>query len=143
MHQGGSDDPPARSSRWLASAVLVLAACSSGGSTASSGGGTASSPGVASTAASVCKETADAGAVAVKIIDFAFQPSDVTATTGQVIAFSNTGTTGHTATLDGGGCATSTIDAGKSDGLVFSVAGTYKFHCAIHPTQMTGTIVVS
>ena len=127
-----------------ASAVLVLAACSSGGSTASSGGGTASSPGgVASTAASVCKETADAGAVAVKIIDFAFQPSDVTAKTGQVIAFSNTGTTGHTATLDSGGCATSTIDAGKSDGLVFSVAGTYKFHCAIHPTKMTGTIVVS
>ena len=117
-----------------ASAVLVLAACSSGGST---GGGAASA------AASACKETADAGAVAVKVIDFAFQPSAVTATTGQVIAFSNTGSTGHTATLDSGGCATGTIDAGKSDGLVFSVAGTYKFHCSIHPSKMTGTIVVS
>ncbi|MEA2619399.1 MAG: hypothetical protein QOC97_172 [Chloroflexota bacterium] len=127
-----------------ASAVLVLAACSSAGSTPSSGAGGAASPGgVASTAASVCKESADAGAVTVKVIDFAFQPTNVTATTGQVIAFSNTGSTGHTATLDSGGCATSTIDAGKSDGLVFSVAGTYKFHCAIHPTLMTGTIVVS
>lgn len=128
----------------VAGAVLVLAACSSGGSTASSGGGTASSPaGAASAAAATCKETTDPGAVAVTVIDFAFQPSDVTAKTGQVIAFSNTGAAGHTATLDGGGCATGTIDAGKSDGLVFSVAGTYKFHCAIHPSKMTGTIVVN
>lgn len=117
----------------VASAVLVLAACSSGGST---GGG-------ASAAAAVCKETTGAGAVAVAIVDFAFQPSAVTASTGQVIAFSNTGSVGHTATLDSGGCATGTISAGTSDGLVFSVAGTYKFHCSIHPSQMTGTIVVS
>ena len=48
-----------------------------------------------------------------------------------------------TATLDGGQCATPTIQPGKSDGLVFTTAGTYKFHCAIHPTQMTGTITVS
>lgn len=111
-----------------ASAVLVLAACSSGGG---------------SGAASACKETTDAGAVAVTVVDFAFQPTDVTAKTGQVIAFSNTGAAAHTATLDGGQCATGTINAGKSDGLVFTAAGTYKFHCSIHPTQMTGTIVVS
>ena len=126
-----------------ASAVLVLAACSSGGSNPSAGASTTSPPGGATSAAAVCQETADAGAVTVNVVDFSFQPSDVTAKTGQVIAFSNTGSTGHSATLDNGGCATSTIDAGKSDGLVFSVAGTYKFHCAIHPTVMTGTIVVS
>ncbi|HEY8819391.1 MAG TPA: cupredoxin domain-containing protein [Candidatus Limnocylindrales bacterium] len=126
-----------------ASAVLVLAACSSGGSNPSAGASTTSPPGGATSAAAVCQETADAGAVTVNVVDFSFQPSDVTAKTGQVIAFSNTGSTGHSATLDNGGCATSTIDAGKSDGLVFSVAGTYKFHCAIHPTKMTGTIVVS
>ena len=114
-----------------ASAILVLAACSS------------SSSGGASGAASACKETTDAGAVAVTVVDFAFQPTDVAAKTGQVIAFSNTGAAAHTATLDGGQCATGTINAGKSDGLVFTVAGTYKFHCSVHPTQMTGTIVVS
>jgi len=114
-----------------ASAALALAACSSGG-----GSG-------ASSASSACKETTDAGAVAVTIVDFAFQPTDVTAKTGQVIAFSNTGAAAHTATLDGGQCATGTINAGKADGLIFTAAGTYKFHCAIHPTQMTGTIVVS
>jgi plastocyanin len=126
------------------SAVLVLAACSSTGSTATPGGGTVASPaGAASAAGAACKESTDAGAVTVTVVDFGFDPSNVTAKTGQVIAFSNTGSVGHTATLDNGGCATGTISGGKSDGLVFSVPGTYPFHCAIHPSKMTGTIVVS
>jgi plastocyanin len=121
------------------SAVLMLAACSSsGGSPAAS----AAASGAASGAASVCSESTAAGAVAVTVVDFDFQPSEITAKTGQVIAFTNTGSAPHTATLDGGQCATPTIQPGKSDGLIFTVAGTYKFHCSIH-SQMTGTIVVS
>jgi plastocyanin len=124
----------------VAGALLVLAGCSSsgGGGAASGGGG-----GAASGGASTCSESSAAGTVAVAVADFSFTPSTITATTGQVIAFSNTGGTGHTATLDGGQCATGTINPGKSDGLVFTTAGTYKFHCAIHPTQMTGTITIS
>ncbi len=125
------------------SAVVMLAACSSSSSTpaassaASSGASTA-----ASGAASVCSESADSGAVAVTIVDFNFQPAAITAKTGQVITFSNTGSAPHTATLDGGQCTTPTIQPGKSDGLTFTVAGTYTFHCSIH-NQMKGTIVVS
>ena len=109
------------------SAVIVLGGCSSGGGSAAAGGS--------------CKETTDAGVVAVSIVDYAFQPADVTAKTGQVIAFTNTGQAPHTATVDGG-CTTPTIQPGKADGLTFSVAGTYKFHCSIH-SSMTGTIVIS
>ena len=123
------------------SAVVMLAACSSSSSSPAASSG-ASAPGAASAAASVCSESADAGAVAVTIVDFNFQPNDIAAKTGQVIAFSNTGSAPHTATLDGGQCATPTIQPGKSDGLTFSVAGTYTFHCSIH-SQMKGTIVVS
>lgn len=130
-----------------ASAALMLAACSSGGAAPSTAGapptGGVPSAGAASAAASACKESTDPGAVMVTVVDFAFNPSNVTAKTGQVIAFSNTGSASHTATLDNGGCATGTINAGKSDGLVFTTAGTYTFHCSIHPTQMKGTIVVS
>ncbi len=113
------------------SAVVMLAACSSSSGSAAASGG-----------ASVCAENPGAGTVAVNVVDFNFQPADITAKTGQTIAFTNTGSAPHTATLDGGQCATPTIQPGKSDGLTFSVAGTYKFHCSIH-TQMTGTIVVS
>jgi plastocyanin len=116
-----------------ASTVLILAACSAA-SVAPSG--------AASVAAAVCHETTDAGAVAVSVVDFSFQPSDIAAKTGQAIAFTNAGAAAHTATLDGGQCATPLINPASSDGLVFSVAGTYKFHCSIH-SQMTGTIVIS
>jgi transposase InsO family protein len=48
----------------------------------------------------------------------------------------------HTATLDQGDCGTETLSNGATEGLTFSVAGTYPFHCAIH-SFMTGTITVT
>ena len=77
------------------------------------------------------------------MVDFAFNPSSITAKVGDVITFTNTGAAPHTATLDDGTCATPTIAPSKSDGLTFTVAGTYPFHCSIHPSLMKGTIVVS
>jgi plastocyanin len=124
-----------------ASVVFVLAACSSS-TTSSAPSSAAAAASAQAPAASACKETTDAGAVAVEIIDFSFKPADVAAKVGQVIAFKNTGAKPHTATLDVGSCTTPNITTGNSDGLVFSAAGTYKFHCAIHP-KMTGTIVIS
>ncbi len=121
------------------SAIVMLAACSSSSSSPAASSA-ASSAG--SSAASVCSESAAVGAVAVTVVDFNFQPAAITAKTGQVITFSNTGSAPHTATLDGGQCTTPTIQPGTSDGLTFSVAGTYTFHCSIH-NQMKGTIVVS
>jgi plastocyanin len=129
--------------------LFLLAAC--GSSTTSPGASTAAStaPGTAASTApsggaggAVCSETKDAGAVAVSIKDFAFNPTAVTAKVGQVIAFTNNDTTDHTATLVDGSCTTPHIAGGASDGLVFTAAGTYPFHCSIH-SQMTGTITVS
>jgi plastocyanin len=136
----------------VAGLALVLAACSSSGS--SPAASTAASAAVPSTAisaapssagspaAGACTETKDAGAVAVSIKDFAFDPAAISAKVGQVIAFSNKGFEPHNATLDAGGCATSTLQSGNADGLVFTVAGTYPFHCTVH-TQMHGTITVT
>lgn len=128
------------------SAIIVLAGCSSsGGSTAPSSGAAAPSSGAAapSTAAGACSETTTAGTVQVSVVDFAFNPASITAKVGDVITFTNTGAVPHTATLDDGTCKTPTIAPTKSDGLTFTAAGTYSFHCSIHPTQMKGTITVS
>ncbi len=97
---------------------------------------------VPSLAAGTCSETKDAGAAAVSIKDFEFDPAAISAKVGQVIAFKNTGFEPHNATLDAGGCATSTLQTGKTDGLRFDVAGIYPFHCTVH-TQMHGTITVT
>jgi plastocyanin len=123
--------------------TLALAACS--GSTASSAPSTAATAAPAATtsaAATKCEETTDPGDVAVSIKDFAFDTTEISAKVGQVIAFTNTGAAPHTATVDDGSCTTPNIAAGSADGLVFSVAGSYPFHCAIH-AQMKGTITVT
>jgi plastocyanin len=128
-------------------AVLFLAACSSSGATVAP---TAAAPSAEASAAAsapaaggaACSQTADAGTVAVAIKDFAFGPADIQAKVGDTITFSNKDSAPHTATLDDGSCSTGTISPGGSDGLTFTAAGTYAFHCKIH-SSMHGTITVS
>jgi len=112
----------------LGGMALVVAACSSG-ETASSAAGSA------------CTEATGTGAVAVSIKDFEFAPAAITAKVGDLVLFTNAGAVPHNATLDAGGCATPNVQPGSSDGLRFTVAGSYPFHCSIH-TQMKGTITV-
>ena len=123
----------------LAGIALVISACSSSGGT-SSPAGSAAAP-AASAAGAACAEASGTGTVAVSIKDFSFEPSAITAKVGDTITFSNTGGTAHNATLDAGGCKTPDIQPGTAHGLQFTVAGTYPFHCSIHP-QMKGTITV-
>ncbi len=124
--------------------TLALAACGSSASPAPSAAGPDTAPSAAgpSAAAGACTESSSAGTVAVSIKGFAFNPADIQAKVGDVIQFTNGDTTGHTATLDDGSCTTPTIAASAADGLTFSAAGTYPFHCAIH-SSMKGTITVS
>ena len=124
------------------SALIVLAGCSSNSATTAPSSGAAAPSTAASSAAGACSETTAAGTVQVSVVDFGFNPASITAKVGDVITFTNTGAAPHTATLDDGTCKTPNIDPTKSDGLTFTAAGTYKFHCSIH-NQMKGTIVVS
>jgi plastocyanin len=127
-----------------AALTLALAACSSAGSSAAPASAPAASEAAPSAAAggAACTTSSVAGTVEVAIKDFAFGPAEITAKVGDVVAFSNGDTTAHTATLDDGSCDTGHIAPGSAAGLTFSAAGTYPFHCAIHPT-MKGTITVS
>jgi plastocyanin len=129
-------------------AVMLLAACSSSGATAAPSAAAPSA--AASTAASApaagggaaCSQSASAGQVAVTIKDFAFGPADIQAKVGDVITFTNNDSAPHTASLDDGSCSTGTISPNSSDGLTFTAAGTYPFHCKIH-SSMKGTITIS
>ena len=90
-----------------------------------------------------CAVAQSAGAVAVKIANFAFDPNAVTAKVGDTITWTNSDSTGHTATVkDQAACTTPTLASGASGSITFTQAGTYSFFCKIHPT-MTGTITVS
>ncbi|MCA1216924.1 cupredoxin domain-containing protein [Streptomyces sp. 8L] len=124
----------------LALSALALAGCSGGGSSA--GGHTASSaplPAAASSAA-----PAAAAKDKITIDNFKFKPSKLTVKAGARITVTNKDTTAHTVT--GTGSAkfnTGHIAPGKKKTFTApKKAGSYPFHCSIHPF-MKGTLTVN
>lgn len=79
----------------------------------------------------------------VGIQGFAFSPKSLTVKKGAKIVFTNSDSPPHTVTADGGAFDSGTIQPGGTYALDTSTlaAGTYAFHCAIHP-MMHGTLIV-
>ena len=78
----------------------------------------------------------------VTIRGFAFMPAGATIAPGESITWSNADGTAHTATSNTGAFDTGVIAVGSTSKTVpFANAGTYAYHCSIHPS-MTGTITV-
>lgn len=96
--------------------------------------------GLLSTAASGEPLAQASAAKQVNIVDFAFKPGKLTVPAGTTVEFENQGTVAHTATRKGG-FDSKRIPPGSSYSVRFKRAGTYAFHCKIHP-EMRGKIVV-
>jgi plastocyanin len=75
----------------------------------------------------------------VTIAGFAYSPNPVTINVGDTVTWTNNDAASHTAT--GNGFNTGTISTGNSKSVTFNSAGTFDYHCSIHPS-MTGTVVV-
>jgi plastocyanin len=151
-------------------AVLTLAACGTGTTTGTAGVSSpvpvasapvtsagvsspvpvASAPGTSAGAGSGsgsgsgdCTASTAAGTVQAGMSGIAFVPSTIQAKVGEVIAWTNSDTVPHTATLkDDPTCTTEILAPGAAGALTFSAAGTYAFFCKIHAT-MSGTIEVT
>ena len=119
-----------------AAALLVLSACSSSASTPA--------PTAAPTAAPSAAASAGGGAAgAVAIKNFKFDPATATAKIGGSVTWTNGDSTAHTVTFDDPSMTSSgDINAAGTFSATFAAAGTYAYHCKIHPT-MTGTVTVS
>lgn len=76
----------------------------------------------------------------VNIANFAFKPGKLTVAKGTKVSFSNSDGVTHTATR-AGSFDTGHISPGSSKSVKFSRAGTFAYHCSIHPS-MHGKIVV-
>src|SRR6266508_4182387 len=82
---------------------------------------------------------ADAG---VSIDDLAFSPATVVVQAGDTVTWTNQQTdVPHTVTADGGSFDSGTLNTGDTFQYTFDTAGTFPYHCAIHPT-MHGTVEV-
>jgi len=118
-------------------ALVLFAACGSSGGSDGAGTTTAAASGSTTTAAASGGASGDA----VSIKGFAFNPTPLTVKVGTKVTWTNDDKARHTATSDDDAFDTKSIDIGKTGSFTFTKAGTYKYHCAIHPT-MTAEIDV-
>jgi plastocyanin len=124
-------------------AAATLGACGSSSSSSGSGGspyggGSSKTPSTSAAAAG------GAGAsIALSAKDFAYTPTALTVPGGGgTVKFTNTGSVEHNFTVDGQSVSKD-AEAGASASVKVDLpAGSYKFHCKYHPTQMKGTLTV-
>lgn len=88
--------------------------------------------------------SAGAASAAVSIADFAFSPGTVTVGVGDTVTWTNNDAgIPHTVSSDSGSeLASGQLAGGASYQKTFSAAGTFAYHCDIHPS-MTGQVVVT
>jgi plastocyanin len=92
-------------------------------------------------AAGLGARAADAAPAEVRISNFTFDPPTLTVPVGATVTWTNRDDEPHTVTSTGGGFTSPALDTDESFSFRFDAAGSYAYHCAIHP-HMTGTIVV-
>jgi plastocyanin len=80
-----------------------------------------------------------------------FDPDELTVAAGTTLLVANVGGKPHSLTADDGSFDTGIIDpgaeggrfAGKNASVTLNQAGTFKFHCEIHPAAMKGVVTVT
>lgn len=81
--------------------------------------------------------------VAATINNFAFSPNPLTVPVGTRVVWTNMQTgVPHTVTSDTGLWDSGTVQPGGTFAFTFTTAGTFAYHCNIHPT-MHGTVMVT
>jgi len=86
-------------------------------------------------------QSASAQGMQITIKNFSFQPASVTAPVGTTVTWKNQDSVAHTTTSDTGVWGSGNLTTGASFSFTFTRAGTFHYHCMIHPNMM-GTIVV-
>ncbi len=109
--------------------AIVVAACS--------GGGGSPSPTEAASAAAPGGTTG-----AVSIVDFGFEPADLTVAAGTTVTWTNTGAATHTVKWSDGTPESTGLTSGATYQRTFDAAGTFPYVCGIHGS-MSGTITVT
>ena len=112
------------------------------------GGYSASNPAPSPTPTPTPTPTPGGGAAAVSIPvraevlgSKAFAPNPLDITVGTTVTWTNTDATSHTSTSNAAGWDSGIIGPGKTFSFAFQNAGTFAYHCAIHP-GMVGTVTV-
>jgi plastocyanin len=118
--------------------IVVLERGKKNGNNTSSANGTSSS-----TSSNNTTPQTPTATNAVSISNFSFSPANITVKKGTTVTWTNNDSTTHTVTGDtNGGPKSGDLNPGKAYSFTFSAAGTFAYHCSIHP-DMTGTVTVT
>ncbi len=136
-------------------ACMLLAACGGGQTTASPTATTAPTPTAAPptpTPSPTPPPTMPVNVTVVQMVEnppghYLFQPSSITITVGSIVVWIDNSDAPHTVTSDPGAPSafntTQNVTEGKTFALQFNQAGTYHYHCNIHPTTMKAVVNVT
>ncbi|MDP9046755.1 MAG: cupredoxin family copper-binding protein [Bacteroidota bacterium] len=86
--------------------------------------------------------TGNGPAASVSIVNMAFSPDTLKIKAGTTVSWMNNDGMAHTVTSDVSLFNSGNMAVGVTYKYTFSAAGTYSYHCAIHPT-MTGVVAVN
>ncbi len=78
---------------------------------------------------------------AVSISGFSYSPRNLTVAVGDTVTWTNSDAQAHTATADDAAWNTGNLGNGASGSVTFATAGTFPYHCNVHP-DMTGSVTV-
>lgn len=120
----------------VAGLVLALAVAGCGGSA------TPSPATPAPTSAPSASPAGDTTTLEVAIAGFAYSPAELSVGAGLQVTWTNKDSATHTVTLDDGSSDSGRMSQGSTFTLALPTAGSYAYHCAIHPA-MTGVITVT
>ena len=118
---------------FAAAAVLVASACSSGASTLE----TTEPVGAASGSEGVATEK-----TVLLPKSYRFAPEEVVVAEGGTVTWINKDDFPHTVRLLDGDEVDEPLAVGGSTEITFDRAGVYRYDCSLHPTQMSGEVVV-
>ena len=78
----------------------------------------------------------------VTIKSFSFNPSTLTVSAGTTVTWTNEDSVPHTVISDTGNeIASGTLSTGQSYTHTFNTAGTFSYHCSIHPSMKAQIVV--
>ncbi len=77
----------------------------------------------------------------VSIKNMAFSPASLSVSAGSTVTWYNNDAVAHTVTADDGSFDSGNIPMGGKYSKVFSSAGTFAYHCTIHPMMMATVTV--
>lgn len=99
----------------------------------------ANSPQTSTTTQTQSQTSPTAGTVTIQ--NMAFSPALVYVKVGEKVTWTNQDSVGHSATASDNSFDTGIMQQGQSGSVAFEKAGTYTYHCSVHP-NMKGEIIV-